>query len=604
MKYTAILATLIAVLLAACASPAEPPPASLSPSQPSPATESTTTPMLEASSTAPPPTQAASATATHTLAEGQSYTGLPLPLDKDEHFAGSGTCAVCHTNMIGPSGADVSIDRQWKASLMANSARDPYWLASVRHEVLSAPDLADIIDDKCASCHMPMAATAAHLAGGTAKIFDGGLADPANPGYNLALDGVSCNLCHQVQPENFGQTESFSGSYLIDETTPMGQRPSFGPFQVDDPLAQAMAAVSGYLPVQAEHIRQAEMCATCHTLYTPYLDADGQVVGQFPEQTPYLEWLNSAYPSNQSCSDCHMPSIPGEIQLAINGGPPRSGARQHTFMGGNAYMGRILSAFGDDLALAASSQEMQAMIAATENNLFSDYSQDSERPQTQKTAFLELLDLKVDGTTLVGRVVVQSQTGHKFPTSFPSRRAWLHLAVSDADGKVVFESGAVSAEGAIQGNDNDADPASYEPHYQVLSSPDQVQIYETILGNTDDEVTTTLLRASQYLKDNRLLPAGFDKDGAPADIAVYGEVTQDGDFTAGSDTLLLSIGLGDAQGPFAVQAELLYQSIGYRWAMNLGEFSAPEIDRFIGYYNAVPNLPALIHQVIVKFAPY
>ena len=71
-----------------------------------------------------------------------------------------------------------------------------------------------------------------------------------------------------------------------------------------------------------------------------------------------------------------------------------------------------------------------------------------------------------------------------------------------------------SEDGAILGNDNDSDPAQYEPHYAVLSQPDQVQIYEGIILNSDGQVTTTLLRAASYIKDNRLLPARIP--GQPA----------------------------------------------------------------------------------------
>ena len=38
-------------------------------------------------------------------------------------------------------------------------------------------------------------------------------------------------------------------------------------------------------------------------------------------------------------------------------------------------------------------------------------------------------------------------------------------------------------------------------------------------------------------------------------------------------------------GPFAIEAELLYQPIGYRWAHNLEKYDAAEPKRFVGYYN-------------------
>ena len=45
-----------------------------------------------------------------------------------------------------------------------------------------------------------------------------------------------------------------------------------------------------------------------------------------------------------------------------------------------------------------------------------------------------------------------------------------------------------------------------------------MQIYESIMGTPAGAPTTGLLQATQYLKDNRLLPRGFDKrTAAPRD---------------------------------------------------------------------------------------
>ena len=161
--------------------------------------------------------------------------------------------------------------------------------------------------------------------------------------------------------------------------------------------------------------------------------------------------------------------------------------------------------------------------------------------------------------------------------------------MQDASGTVVFESGAVQADGSIAGNDNDLDPSAYEPHYLVIDSPDQVQIYEGVMGNTEGQPTTTLLAGATYLKDNRLLPAGFDKGAAQPDIAVSGAAVDDTDFEAGRDTTRFTIGLGDAQGPFTITAELLYQTVGYRWVENMRQHDAPEPTRFLEYYGQVPN---------------
>ena len=108
-------------------------------------------------------------------------------------------------------------------------------------------------------------------------------------------------------------------------------------------------------------------------------------------------------------------------------------------------------------------------------------------------------------------VFVENLGGHKLPTAYPSRRSWLHVTVRDRNDKVIFESGALRPDGSIAGNDNDADPRRFEPHYNEITSGEQVQIYEDIMGDTKGDVTTGLLTAVRYLKDNRLLPQGFDK---------------------------------------------------------------------------------------------
>ena len=48
-------------------------------------------------------------------------------------------CVACHNNLDRASGEDVSIGATWRATMMANSARDPYWQAGVRRETIDHP---------------------------------------------------------------------------------------------------------------------------------------------------------------------------------------------------------------------------------------------------------------------------------------------------------------------------------------------------------------------------------------------------------------------------------------------------------------------------------
>ncbi len=547
----------------------------------------------------PPPTEPP-ATALPTTAPAETKppaskpaAGLPLPIERGEFFATSGVCAACHSKLVDAAGYDVSIDTFWRSTLMANSTRDPYWQASLSAEVLKNPDYQEVIEDKCTTCHAPMARFTAFEHGEKGKAFGDGFFDTANQLHTLAMDGVSCTLCHQISATNLGQPESHSGAYVIDTGLPAGERATYGPFPVDPAQATLMQGASGFVPQESAHIQQSELCAVCHTLYTPYLDAAGKIAGEFPEQTPYLEWHDSAYRDTRSCQGCHMPQAQGGVVLSVTGGEPRSPFHQHVFVGGNTYALSLLQQYGEELGTTASLVQFAATLQRVLDQL------------QNHSATVTLEDVKLSGARLSANVVVESQAGHKLPTSYPSRRAWLRFTVQDADGRVVFESGASNPDGSIVGNDSDDDPASYEPHYQVIDSPDQVQIYEAIMGNSDGEVTTTLLRGASYLKDNRLLPSGFET--VDPDIAVYGRAADDPDFAGGGDRIQYDVplsegsaGQSNAAGPFRVRVDLLYQSISYRWIENLRQLSSPEIDRFLGYQAVVPNGPIVIARAEIE----
>ncbi|MBN2193028.1 MAG: hypothetical protein JW751_09450 [Polyangiaceae bacterium] len=215
---------------------------------------------------------------------------------------------------------------------------------------------------------------------------------------------------------------------------------------------------------------------------------------------------------------------------------------------------------------------------------------DSARDQLERrSGALTIARVASSKGELVVDVRVENLAGHKLPTAYPSRRVWVHLAVHEASGSVVFESGAFTSDGSIFGNDNDADGTRFEPHHRVIQRSDQVQIYEPILGDSAGQVTTGLLALTRYLKDNRLLPRGFEKRAASHDIGVYGAAMGDDDFRGGEDEVRYRISLPGRVGRLVIAAELLYQPIGYRWAENLRAVPAAEARRFAGYYSAMSS---------------
>ena len=245
-------------------------------------------------------------------------------------------------------------------------------------------------------------------------------------------------------------------------------------------------------------------------------------------------------------------------------------------------MPRMLNRHRASLGVKALSQELDTAVRRTIEHL------------QANAARVSIERAQVVAPHLQAEVVIENLAGHKLPTAYPSRRAWIHFTVRDRHGQLVFESGGLQATGAIGGNDNDTDPGRYEPHYTEITQRDQVQVYEAIMAGPEGEVTTGLLTAVRFIKDNRLLPRGFNKATAEEDVAVQGRAAQDADYLGGHDRIRYVVEVADAEGPFQVQAELWYQPIAYRWAQNLAPYNTPETNRLVEFYEAMSDVSGVI----------
>jgi len=500
------------------------------------------------------------------------------------HFSGSQNCAFCHDGLTDNSGTDVSIAKDWGTSMMANATRDPFWKAKVATELERNPHLADVINDKCSTCHAPMANYEMKLDGAPITILGAGsITDPSNAYHDAAMEGVSCTLCHQITDDaTLGTSGGFSGQYNINDTkTIYGQYANI--------FANPMINNTGYTPAYSAHVSTSEVCATCHELTTPYVNAEGIVMtdgpeSEFPEQTPYTEWQNSIFADTgsnpQSCQDCHMPQTTARISNRPRWLEAKGGFAKHHLVGANTTMLTML-------------RDNAAELGVTSNNM--DLSINRARAMLQDSVVVEIVSANISGGFLEAKVKLTNNSGHKTPTSYPSRRMWLNFRVTDSNNDVVFESGRINTDGSIAGADNDADQSIFEPHYDVITAPDQVQVYETIMGNSDNEVTYTLLRAAQYLKDNRLTPKGFDKIAAPAKVGVYGGAVNDLNFNLGSDEVTYRIPLS-ASGNLTVQVDLNYQTIMHGFVQDLYIDNLPEVQAFKAMYQA----QSLKHELITS----
>ena len=499
-------------------------------------------------------------------------------------FRTSDHCVACHNGMKTSEGEDVSIGLQWQATIMANASRDPYWQGSIRREAMDHPAAKQAVEDDCSACHMPAVRMPDRDRGVHSDIFARFPLDHFPKGDRAAADGVTCSVCHQIDPAGLGTPASFSGNVQFSKPINRYLRDEYGPFDITKGHQTVMhSSTATYKPVRGDHIREAALCGSCHTLITEALGPYGKKLGiQFHEQMPFQEWQHSDYRDKQTCQDCHMPVVKEAVPITALYGEPRQGLHRHVFVGPNFLVEGMLEDHRDDLATAAQPAELKAMIERTTALL-----------KTQ-TARVTISGLQSTPTGLAVDVHVENLGGHKLPSAYPSRRAWLHVVVKDAGGNIVFESGRLNPDGSIVGNVNDEDPLRFEPHFREITDPRQVEIYEDIMQDSQGKVTTGLLSAVGYVKDNRILPHGFDKATAAPEIAVIGAAAADPNFTGEGSTVRYVVHTGHAAGPFTVQAELWFQPVGFRWAHNLASYKAAEPQRMVRYFDEAAGKSAML----------
>jgi len=506
----------------------------------------------------------------------------PLPIEKSIIFSGSGNCILCHQSngeAMTWNGIDISPITYWRSTMMGNASKDPLWRAMVAEEVHNFPQHQELIESTCLKCHSPMGYTQAIYNGQTGYSMAELKQDP------LANDGVSCTACHQIKPDNFGTQQSYSGNYIIEADSML-----YGPYENSD--TTLMWAIIGYKSQFSPHVNQSELCATCHTLFTPTMDEQGNIVGSFPEQTPYIEWKNSVYPSqNIQCQDCHMPKIYDPIKISGMGNfPDRTPFWRHTFVGGNFYMQNILKNNIDSLGLTAESQHFDSTISRTEYSLM-----EKSVELTTETKFLSAEN------KLQIKLYLKNLTGHKIPTGIPFRRMWIHLKVEQEIGNVVFESGEWDGTGKIIEYNSD-----YEPHHDIINSEDQVQVYEGVFVNTEQQVTYTLLRAAEYIKDNRLPPQGFTTNSVSYDtVKIVGNAADDTNFNrygmyqgSGGDSVTYLIpSLPNTE--YQITVEVCYQTVKTELVEHIRPINNGDINRFVAMYDALPNIPFIMKQEVL-----
>ncbi|MFT5280406.1 MAG: hypothetical protein ACI9P8_002047 [Bacteroidia bacterium] len=524
----------------------------------------------------------------HSPSELRSFgaSGIELPLDSNSYFRGSGHCDGCHgfdaTGFanVNALGVDVSPIERWRSSMMANSAKDPWWKAKVSHEVSVNPDQKVALESKCTSCHAPMGNHFNLMNGVETYTMDSLALD------TVGQDGVSCMVCHTQSEDQLGDLNSGDINY-----DPSGY--VYGPF--DKLFTPPMVDLVGITPAYSDRINDAGICAGCHTLLTNSVDLNGDLTGgTFVEQATYHEWLNSQYDDAgampTTCQSCHMPRIQEPVVISANyqGLTPRSPYAIHELTGANVFMLKILKENADLLDIRASADNFDVTIEATLRNL------------QEESLELDLSLAGLSADSVFYQLDMTNIVGHKFPSGYPSRRVFVEFVVLDElNGDTIFQSGVLGSDFEINGVDT---LENFEPHYDVINEEDEVQIYEIVMGDVNGDYTATLERAFEPLKDNRFTPIGFSTSHAVYDTTlIMGNAITDDNFNynggvegSGTDQLRYHVPLDGFTGSLTATAKVYYQTLPPRFTKEMFSYSTPEIDTFKTLYDNADKLPTLV----------
>jgi len=513
------------------------------------------------------------------------HSTMDFPDTVNTLFAGSGKCVGCHgfdpagLTSVDENGNDVNVADAWAATMMANSAKDPFWRAKVSHEVSVNPDHQEDLESTCTKCHAPLGRfDAMHNGQLTYSIAEMAM-------DSIALDGVSCSACHQLDTNFVGST--FSGNLIYDTTHTI-----FGPYF--NPFSSPMISFAGFDAVQSHSISESVNCAGCHTLITQSVNMDGEYTGnEFVEQATYHEWLNSIYnqdDTRQECQSCHVPRIDDEVALALDydflGG--RSPFGKHEFSGANIFMLKLMKDYIDTLGINAREIDYDSSIVRTERLL------------RDSTLILELIELERTDDSVFYALEINNQAGHKFPSGYPSRRASVQFILKDENHDTLFFNGRFDDDFEILGHE-----APYEPHHQFIRNEEDVQVYELVFSDINGDKSTILERAYDPLKDNRIPPIGFMSDHISYDtISIVGEALNDPDFNVGDgeegsgrDVVFFSIGIDGYTGPLNARARIFYQTAPPAWMTEMFEHETEEILLFKDMFDNADRSPFLVSEV-------
>ena len=325
-------------------------------------------------------------------------------------FISAKRCSECHE----------STHAEWIESAHRNAFREPFYLANVDHLIR---ERGIAVTRHCESCHNPVA------------LFSGAVSKNAKLERPFDEEGVTCTVCHSIQ----SVTTQGIGSYII--ALPALLELADGRRILNASDDEIVADLESHSRAMIRPLlKKPEFCAACHESAVPP-ELNGRKWSR--SFSIFNEWLQSAFSGEtvqpmsvrhyDNCQTCHMPK------------EPSSGYALHRWPGGNTS---IPAHYDWPNQLKATSDLLKAGVVSVDIFALS-----SQKPARQEVV------APLDGKTTVSAgervavdvVVANLGVGHSFPAELRDMfEAWIEFKATDAAGKVLIHSGAVSTDGTLE----------------------------------------------------------------------------------------------------------------------------------------------------------
>jgi len=385
------------------------------------------------------------------------------------------------------------------------------------------------------------------------------------------IDGIQCDVCHRMK-DNYKVQSKYDGSWM----------PAGNAGYIMERMDNLDHTVEGMLNLNPnrDFIKSSEFCGTCHNFTNPILKTKTEINGRVPDvshpiERTYTEWYWSAYGPNgpvknqASCQSCHAPmKFLGAQTWLINPGLDDLWGKMDKVWTQAPYFYDV----PPDRVSPVWNPECRntrdpgcwlpgAYPAAADRN----------RAFMKTAAKIEI----VNTPSIIGRsgnvavnVRVTNLTGHKLPTGYAEgRRMWIDIeAVEKITGRTLFHSGQFQ-----NGKILNPEKAKIYEMVTVAEGYDNLKFEGfNILDLNKNGVVSHKEKEFHFMlgnkieKDNRIPPAGFNKDAYMADGAfIVPRDELDNDYKSGQywdDTRYTIYIPRWVVGPVTITATLKYQT--------------------------------------------